>query len=400
MVGSGISAMSDSGLTRKAFIITTIGLYKTAVGSGVLSMPKALSSTGIVMFAVLLVVFSALSSYSCSLVAKTLDLIDCRDVDPAKIGEFSLGKKGKYLTLVLAFLDPWGSCMAFFSTLADTLRPMLEEKSVLGDDSFWTKDAIVVAILAVSIFPLTLTTRITEIGWVNVFGTVALVAFVFAVLVNTIQHGQSLSGTKLASVSTDSIVALTVISFAFDGCQMNVFPFYRDLPNTDADEPKSRTMIKMTWIANSLAAFSYLFVAILGFSSYKDDTKNNILKNLDNSGVDVTIKLALSLSMLLSIPITLFECSNVFREVWKNMLFGEEKKNVPHYTQHVVGKDNKVTNLLLNLALVGSSAVLAVAVTEYVGKKMLFFCYAHYFASGKCHVVHSPNRAPQHHHPR
>ena len=29
----------------------------------------------------------------------------------------------------------------------------------------------------------------------------------------------------------------------------------------------------------------------------------------------------------------------------------------------------------------------------------LFFFYAHYFVSGKCHVVHSPNRAPQHHHP-
>ena len=26
-----------------------------------------------------------------------------------------------------------------------------------------------------------------------------------------------------------------------------------------------------------------------------------------------------------------------------------------------------------------------------------FFFYAHYFVSGKCHVVHSPNRAPQHH---
>ena len=25
--------------------------------------------------------------------------------------------------------------------------------------------------------------------------------------------------------------------------------------------------------------------------------------------------------------------------------------------------------------------------------------YTHYFVSGKCHVVHSPNRAPQHHHP-
>ena len=30
---------------------------------------------------------------------------------------------------------------------------------------------------------------------------------------------------------------------------------------------------------------------------------------------------------------------------------------------------------------------------------VVFFFYAHYFVSGKCHVVHSPNRAPQHHHP-
>ena len=30
---------------------------------------------------------------------------------------------------------------------------------------------------------------------------------------------------------------------------------------------------------------------------------------------------------------------------------------------------------------------------------LFLFFYAHYFVSGRCHVVHSPNRAPQHHHP-
>ena len=29
-----------------------------------------------------------------------------------------------------------------------------------------------------------------------------------------------------------------------------------------------------------------------------------------------------------------------------------------------------------------------------VGSSVVKFFYAHYFVSGKCHVVHSPNRAP------
>eukprot|EP01061_Rhynchopus_euleeides_P015899 TRINITY_DN27014_c0_g1_i1.p1 TRINITY_DN27014_c0_g1~~TRINITY_DN27014_c0_g1_i1.p1 ORF type:complete len:460 (+),score=202.52 TRINITY_DN27014_c0_g1_i1:135-1514(+) len=338
----GSSIGSDQKMTTKTYIVTTIGLFKAVVGSGVLSMPKALADTGIVLFVVLLFVFSLLASYSSSLVAKTLDLMADQNTDPAKIGEFCLGRFGKILTLVMCFLDPWGATMAFLSTVAETVRPLLQEDNILGEDSFWTHDAVVVGCLAVMVYPLTLYTRITELGWVNVFGTTALLAFFLAVLVNTIQHGHSLAGEKLAEVSTDSVVALTVVSFAYDGCQLTMFPFYRDVPDT-VHGAKSRPLIVMSYIANSLAAVAYLIVALLAYSAYKDDLHHNVLTNLGMDGIGVTIKLAFSGALLLSVPITLIECSNVIRE-------------------HLIGDHRMVTNMLLNLFLVGSSAAVAVLI--------------------------------------
>eukprot|EP00754_Rhynchopus_humris_P020096 Rhum_TRINITY_DN14678_c0_g1::Rhum_TRINITY_DN14678_c0_g1_i3::g.107330::m.107330 len=330
-------------LTRRVIAVTLIGLYKTSVGTGVLSMPKALESTGIALFAILLFGFAALSAYSCSLVAKTLDMINCPDADPARIGEFALGKFGKWSALALCFLDPWLSTVAFFSTLADTIRPMLREKSVFGEDSFFSKDGTIVFILAVLIYPLMLSTKVAELGWINILGVVALISFAVALGEHAIEENRGLSDLK-AFKSSQALVALAVIGFAYDGCQMNVFPFYRGLPQPDRLS-KSSVLIRMCTASNTLGAFTYFAIALMGYSSYQADTDKNLLDNFpDHSAIYVTIKIALASSILLSIPITLFECSNVLRE-------------------HIFG-DSKLMNAMMNFFLIGFAALLAVAVSD------------------------------------
>ena len=324
-------------VSKKAFLVTMIGLYKTCVGTGVLSMPKALESTGVGMFAILLFGFSAISTYSCSLVAKTLDIINCADADPARIGEFALGKFGKWSAIALCFLDPWLSTVAFFSTLADTIRPMLSEKSVFGDDSFFSKDGTIVFVLAVLIYPLMLSTKVAELGWINILGVVALISFAVALGENAIAEDKGLSELK-AFKSSQALVALAVIGFAYDGCQMNVFPFYRGLPQPDRLS-KSTVLIRMCTASNTLGAFTYFAIALMGYSSYQGDTDKNLLNNFpDHSAIYVTIKIALASSILLSIPITLFECSNVLREVCMGIRYackmrrndGNNKTTPPH----------------------------------------------------------------------
>ena len=361
-------------LTRRVIAVTLIGLYKTSVGTGVLSMPKALESTGIALFAILLFGFAALSAYSCSLVAKTLDMINCPDADPARIGEFALGKFGKWSALALCFLDPWLSTVAFFSTLADTIRPMLREKSVLGDDSFFSKDGTIVFILAVLIYPLMLSTKVAELGWINILGVVALASFAVAVGEHTIAENRGLSELKAFKVSEQALVALAVIGFAYDGCQMNVFPFYRGLPQPEK-VPKSTVLIKLCTASNMMGAMTYFAIALMGYSSYQGDTDKNLLDNFpDHSAVYVMIKIALASSILLSIPITLFECSNVLREVCMGIRYackmrrndGNNETTTPATQQHVFG-DSKLRNALLNLSLVGFAALLAVVMSKYVG---------------------------------
>eukprot|EP01064_Diplonema_japonicum_P038401 TRINITY_DN9291_c2_g1_i1.p1 TRINITY_DN9291_c2_g1~~TRINITY_DN9291_c2_g1_i1.p1 ORF type:complete len:462 (+),score=53.12 TRINITY_DN9291_c2_g1_i1:28-1413(+) len=326
-------------LNNKLILIATIGLFKTCVGTAVLSMPKAISNSGLVIFPILLFGFSVGAHYGCWLVAKTLDIIGRDDMDPAKVGEFSGGKYGKWFALTMCVLDPWGSTIAFFSTLADIIRPLLEEHHLFGEGTIWTSHGTVILALAVAVFPLMLSTKISEISWVNTLGVISLLAFTIGVLVNTIQHNIGLSGAPLGSADTNAVVALTVIAFAYDGGQLNVFPYYRDLPSP-ASGFKGDKLALISGLANYAGACCYFLVAILAYSTYRDDTKDDVLNNFGNSSfIYVTIKITFAISLLLTIPLTLFECTAVLRE-------------------HVFS-ENKWTNIALNLALIGTAAIIA-----------------------------------------
>eukprot|EP01059_Diplonema_ambulator_P031487 TRINITY_DN578_c0_g2_i1.p1 TRINITY_DN578_c0_g2~~TRINITY_DN578_c0_g2_i1.p1 ORF type:complete len:455 (+),score=70.84 TRINITY_DN578_c0_g2_i1:48-1412(+) len=331
---------SQKVFTTKLIAATTIGLYKTAVGTGVLSVPKALANSGLVMFPLLLGGFSVLAHYGCWLVAKTLDIIGQKDMDPAKVGEYAGGKAGKYLTVLLCLLDPWGSTVAFFSTLSDIIRPILETHTLFGEGTVWTSHGFVVMCLAALVFPLMLSTKISEINWVNTLGVVSLIAFTVGLLVNMVQHNKGLSGAPLGEASNDAVVALSVVAFAYDGCQLNVFPFYRDLPEVGEGEWKGDKMAMICGLANYSGALSYFLVAMLGYATYRDDTDDDILNNFGNSSpVYVTIKVTFAVSLLLTIPLTLFECAAVLRE-------------------HVFG-DSRARNIALNFALIASAAFIA-----------------------------------------
>eukprot|EP01064_Diplonema_japonicum_P013902 TRINITY_DN2143_c0_g1_i1.p1 TRINITY_DN2143_c0_g1~~TRINITY_DN2143_c0_g1_i1.p1 ORF type:complete len:455 (+),score=57.33 TRINITY_DN2143_c0_g1_i1:68-1366(+) len=327
-------------MTDRVKWVAVMGLFKTAVGTGVLSMPKALESTGVVLFPLLMLGFCLISQYGCLLVAKTLDMmasIGYTNMDPLKVAEFSVGEKwGKWTTLAIVFLDPWGSTAAFFITTADILLPIFRAFSTTGEDPF--SQSTVIWVLAILVFPLMLYKDINEIAWVNLLGIATLVAFAFGVLINLLTHYEGLEGAVLGEAGPSAVVALTVIAFAYDGCQMNIFPYYRDLPPVKPGSgcTKGEAVTRIAGIANFGASLCYMLNAYMAFATYRGQIQNDVMNNFSNSVFFLTLKLVFAFTLLLTIPITLFECGNVLRE-------------------HVVG-DSGLTNIILNVALIGSAA--------------------------------------------
>ena len=328
------------GLTNRKIFLSTVGFYKTAVGTAVLSVPKAMANTGTVLFPFLLFGFAFVAQFGCYLVARTLDRINEREMDPATVGEYCLGKFGYWLAVILCLLDPWGSTITFFSMISDILHSMLKDISGKHTD-FIAEKGFVIACLAVLVFPLMLYEKITHMDWVNILGCVALVAFVIGIVVNTAEHGQGLSGAPKGEMDKDAVVALTVIAFAFDGCQVNFFPYYRNLPAPLNGEKKGKILSMMTTFANFGGAASYLAVAYLAYSCYRDETDDDLLNNFDNSSpVYVIIKLTFAISLLFTIPITLFECTSVL-------------------TKNVFDTDSRKVNAALNFGLIATAALIA-----------------------------------------
>ncbi|KAJ9447514.1 Vacuolar amino acid transporter 2 [Diplonema papillatum] len=330
-------------IDKRTLAVVTIGLFKTCVGTTILSMPKALANTGLVVFPLLLFGFGLVAHYSCSLVARSIDIMGGgKHIDPCKVGAYGLGDTGKWITLGLTLLDSWGSCIAFLSTLADILRPLLEEESVLGAGSVWTSQWVVVMSCTALVFPLLLHTKIAGLAWINILGIVALLAFVLGVFVEAVKNNQGLAGAPTGKLDTDCVVALTVVAFAYDGAQINVFPFYRGMPPVakGSTRTKGYFVSLCCGMAVALSAGAYLCVAFLGFSTYRGDTKSDVLDNIDNTNLMyVCIKIFFAISLLFTVPLTLFECAEVLR-------------------QHVFGEGSCV-NLFLNVGLIGSAALVA-----------------------------------------
>eukprot|EP01059_Diplonema_ambulator_P031202 TRINITY_DN5668_c0_g3_i2.p1 TRINITY_DN5668_c0_g3~~TRINITY_DN5668_c0_g3_i2.p1 ORF type:complete len:470 (+),score=95.85 TRINITY_DN5668_c0_g3_i2:123-1412(+) len=335
-------------MTDRVKLIAICGLFKTAVGTGVLSMPRALESTGILLFPVLMLGFCLVSQYSCYLVAKTLDMmhsIGYTNLDPLKVAEFAIGKPfGTWSTLSVVFLDPWGSTVAFFITIADILVPILRDLSQSGVSPISQTNLIL--ILAVLVYPLMLYKDINEIAWVNILGMASLLAFALGILINLMTHYQGYGEIQQADFGSPAVLALTVIAFAYDGCQMNIFPYYRDLPAPapEAEETKGEVVASISGMANLGAACCYMMIAYMGVGTYGLDVQNDIMNNFTNGWFFLSIKFAFAFTLLLTIPVTLFECANVIRE---------------HHLNH----DN-FTNIILNAALVGSAACVAIFVPD------------------------------------
>eukprot|EP01063_Lacrimia_lanifica_P010117 TRINITY_DN16876_c0_g1_i1.p1 TRINITY_DN16876_c0_g1~~TRINITY_DN16876_c0_g1_i1.p1 ORF type:complete len:504 (+),score=184.48 TRINITY_DN16876_c0_g1_i1:138-1514(+) len=327
-----------------------LGMLKSSVGTAILSVPNALRSTGLVMFPLLLFGFMVLAQFGCMLVTKTLDIIGINDSDPAKVGEVALGKWGKWITLVLTFLDPWMSVVAYLTALCDIVKPMIAE-AAHHEHTGWYSTGTLVLCMSVFVFPFMLYTDITHMSWVNILGMGALIAFIVAVMVNTVQNDEGLGGVPTANFNEDAIIALSVIAFAYDGCQMNVFPFYRDLqPPRDGKKGPALNMI--TLCSNFLTACVYYAIAMMANACYGDALDKDVLNNFGNTeAIYIIIKSTLAIAMLFTIPITMFECTNVLRE-------------------HVVGSGRTV-NIILNAVLLGTAAIIA----AFIPNMYLAFAY-------------------------
>mmetsp|Transcript_36318 Transcript_36318/g.95279 ORF Transcript_36318/g.95279 Transcript_36318/m.95279 type:complete len:501 (-) Transcript_36318:85-1587(-) len=259
-----------------------LGLMCTGFGSGVLALSWVMSLGGFAVGVVLLTI-AAFGSLQALRALANLGLATGLDSYSAVVKDI-LGDGGSQALEWIIFVHCWGSCVGYIvflgqigpSVFASLGTPFLRDRTPI----VWISGFIV-------LFPFLLRT----VGALRYLSTLSLFSLVYVMIIIVVQSFTKLSdvdqpffGTgepgwfngKLGSKDqriTDLFLGFSICVYSFS-CHVNLFSSYTGMTN-----PEPRRVGKVLDRATVGSWCVYMMVAICGYMSFGNDTKDDVLVN-------------------------------------------------------------------------------------------------------------------------
>lgn len=287
---------SGTATDTKAYFL----LLKAFVGTGVLFLPKAFSSGGL-LFSTLTLFFFGLLSYWCYLIL-VYAKIQVKVSSFGEIGLICYGPWLQHLILTSIILSQVGFVAAYIVFTAENLRAF-----VVNVSSYKTSDLDVfwfILLQACILTPLTLIRDITKLSLLallaNIFIFIGLITIlyytIFEFVSNSFEPGR---GIYYLFNESEFSLFIGVAIFAFEGIGL-IIPIQESMiyPN---NFPKVLFRVIMT------ISLIFIFIGAIGYITFGDRIDTVILLNLpQNSPYVIMIQVLYASAILLSTPIQIF----------------------------------------------------------------------------------------------
>ncbi|KAI8146116.1 transmembrane amino acid transporter protein-domain-containing protein [Fennellomyces sp. T-0311] len=297
-------------------------MVNATVGAGVIGLPLALLLAGFIngiLLSVLVGLLTFASIYGLILAGQRVGVYKF-----AAIGEHVMGRFGFHALNLMLFIQTAGSCISYFILVADTIPVLL--KLYLPDKySFLSDRELVTAVIGVFvIFPLNLPRSIGALASWSTVSVMLLPVMIISVLIRAPAYSK-VHEAPLSMWGTDPVSAVGIMSFALV-CSQVSFNNYLSQRNQSSTAWGCTSGLS-TFISWSI---SILF-AIIGYLSFGVDVKSNIFANFpDDDNVINVGRLALGLSMVLTVPMAFYPARD---SVQKSLGF-ETAERQPTTLQH------------------------------------------------------------------
>jgi len=287
---------------RQAFRLT----IKSVVGSGFLALPFAFKESGLVGLFILISVW-ALTVYTTSILVRIASflLLDDRDTDVSYSGLIEIGLHGYERTLAtFAFIIAQYSATVTYLVLVDaTIGPILVSYGLV-DRQNSTQVILVTCTLVQGL--LALLPSPAFLNGVASFGNAAFAACMIVIATFCVMYKPPVLSNVTLYESFDGLVtnfgisAFTLAAHAevlaiYESCSYNVQKHYDGIATK----------------AVTTAAVIFTLFAILAYSSFGPQCKQDIFENIETSSVDadiivVLVKVTVSLMVLCNFPLCMF----------------------------------------------------------------------------------------------
>ncbi|EKG06023.1 amino acid transporter, putative [Trypanosoma cruzi] len=282
-----------------------LNLASVTLGAGIISIPSAFNTSGIVMAVVYLVGVTALTVFSIKLLVSASERSGYRSFESLARG--LLGRGADIVVAVLMWLLCFGGAVGYVVAVGDVLRPILEHDGV---PAYLQKDSgrrmLVSCIWLLFMFPLVLPKQVNSLRYASAAGVSFILLFVVCVVVHSgqkmVDDGGIRSDLVLFRPGNSAVSGLSLFIFAYL-CQVNCFKIFYEM--------KHRSVSRMTRdaaVSCGTCCLIYFLVGFFGYAEFGPEVTGSIMRYINPYtapvfffcfiGIIVKLCAAFSLNML------------------------------------------------------------------------------------------------------
>lgn len=251
---------------------TVFNMCSSTLGAGVLSLPLAISQTGMLLGPILLVVTAAATYYSCDLLVSAMIATGARSYEQLTV--YLYGKRAGMFVELNIIIFCFGTVVAYTVAVGDILVPLIRIPVVAKALPWLDRSSAMCIVWVCIMLPLSLVESMSQLQCTSLFGVASLSYLVLSVVVHALaadvfddRVDEAITShvkdePRLVSASEQSFAALAIIMFAFT-CQVNVPLLYAELENRSAN--RMRTVSRYAML---LCLILYSAIGLAGYADF------------------------------------------------------------------------------------------------------------------------------------
>ncbi|GAN08829.1 amino acid transporter [Mucor ambiguus] len=283
-----------------------INLANTILGTGMLAMPSAMASVGILP-GILLIAFSALASGTgLYFLTRCAARTEGRNASFFAISKLTWPKVAVLFDLAIA-IKCFGVAVSYLIIIGDLMPQVVGSFSnhasiayFLTDRRFW-----ITVFMLTLVLPLSFLRKLDSLKYTSL---VALVAVVYLCVIVTYHYysptypSPPQDAIQLGTFSINVLGHIPVFVFAFT-CHQNIFSVYNELKDNS-----KQSITNVITVSIGSSTLIYEAIAILGYLSFGKDVRGNIIMEYPPSYFVAGGRLAIVILVIFSYPLQAHPC--------------------------------------------------------------------------------------------
>ncbi|KAI3632969.1 hypothetical protein MIR68_009044 [Amoeboaphelidium protococcarum] len=280
-----------------------INILNTIMGAGLLAMPNAITTLGIGLAVIVIMLSGSAAAFGLYLLARCAALVG-RSASFNSVSKITYPQAAVFFDIAVA-IKCFGVGVSYLVIIGDLAPSVLHDFNVFPEGHVLLTRQMWITIFMAVITPLCFLKRLDSLkytSFVALGGILYLMVLIVYMFFNGTQSHIPVENIEIFAPKLTFLKALPVFVFAFT-CHQNLFSVHNELRNNSL---KRLNFVIVSCIGISMV--SYIAFGIFGYLMFGNDAAGNIIINFQKSWPVTIGRIAYAILMLFSYPLQLHPC--------------------------------------------------------------------------------------------